>query len=72
MVQGSYLYNSGHYVVLHHDFGLIALSGDLSNKICLTWIGPNEYLRKSKFHFQQNYQGNLIVKIFVSTLYFIF
>lgn len=26
------IYNSGHYVVLHHDFGLIALSGDLSNK----------------------------------------
>lgn len=35
MVQGSCLYNSGHYVVLHHDFGLIVLPVDLVTKVAL-------------------------------------
>lgn len=45
--------------------GLTVLSGDLGNKISSDWIGTNEYLIKSKFNFQQNNQGNLIVKIFL-------
>lgn len=63
-MQARYLYNSDHYVVLQHDFGLIALSGDLGNKSRSNRIGLNEYLIKSKFHFQKNYKGSLFVKIF--------